>query len=125
MVTKKPTGKPKEQKVKPKQGAPIVVTRPRTNDELLDEDMVVDASGTFRAVSAISRAQVGHDEDTSTRFPSESLVMQAQREGFREPGTTPTDVVDESVADDESAEALKRQRLATLAARNEARTRRR
>ena len=120
MATKKPS-KPKAGTTS-KAKAPVVVTRPKTDDELLDEDMLVDASGTFRAVSTIQQAQTGHDEESTLRFASESLVMRAQRDGFRETGTTPTDAADETAVDDESGEALKRQRLATLAARNQART---
>ncbi|MFT3697638.1 MAG: hypothetical protein QM831_31125 [Kofleriaceae bacterium] len=82
-----------------------------------DEDQLVDSSGTFRAVSAIQAAQVGHSEGDD-RFASDSLVMKAQRDGFREDGPTVSDAADETATDDEAASALKRQRLATLMARN-------
>jgi hypothetical protein len=105
---------------------PVVASKVRAaGDELLDEEMLVDASGTFRAVSSIAQAQVGHAEDDGNRFASDSLVMQAQRDGFRETGTSPADVAQTTNEDDEAAVALKRQRLVTLAARSEARARRR
>src|SRR4051794_6665539 len=76
MGTKKPTKATGKAPVKP-----AAVTRPRPLDEVLEEEMLVDASGTFRAVSSIAAAQVGHEEDDGRRFASESLVMQAQRDG--------------------------------------------
>jgi hypothetical protein len=73
--------------------------------------------------SAIQQAQTGHDEEQGMRFASDSLVMAAQRDNFRErPGE---DTIDENLVEDETAAAVKRQRLATLAARNEALSRRR
>jgi hypothetical protein len=118
MATKKTKPKPA---VKAK---PVItsVARPQPGDDLLDEDMLVDASGTFRAVSSIQQAQVGTaDEDSTRRFASESLVMQAQRDGFREDGQSVVETAEETATDDEAAVAIKRQRLATLAARSEAR----
>ena len=49
------------------------------------------------------------------RFPNESLVMKAQRDNFRDDGTTLDQVSEENVVEDESVTAIKRQRLATLA----------
>jgi hypothetical protein len=122
MATKKP---PSKSKVKPKASASRLenlAARPTSLDETIDEQGV-DHSGVFRVTSEISRAQIGHDEE-SLRFPSDSLVMAAQRDGFRDDGPTLVDVVEESVADDEATAALRRQRLATLAARAQTRRRR-
>jgi hypothetical protein len=89
-----------------------LAAKPTSFDDTIDEQLV-DHSGVFRVTSAIKQAQTGHDEE-STRFPNDSLVMQAQRAGFREgPGE---DTIDEAVIDAETTAATKRQRLATLAA---------
>jgi hypothetical protein len=85
-------------------------------DDMLD-DQPVDASGTFRVASAIAQAQIGHDESDSPRFASESLVMAAQQDGFREDGTTLDDAAEENAIDDDATVAERRGRLATLAAR--------
>ncbi len=99
-----------------------LVARPPNLDDTVDEQMV-DSSGVFRVTSAIQQAQTGHDEEQGMRFANDSLVMAAQRNNFREsPGE---DTIDESLVEDESTAAAKRQRLATLAARNEALSRRR
>lgn len=125
MGTKKPTKATGKAPAKAPQ-KPVVVAKPRPLEDVLDEDMFVDASGTFRAVSAVAQAQIGHDEDDGLRFASDSLVMKAQVDGFRENGTSMTETAQGSTEEDESTAALKRQRLATLAARSEAvRTRRR
>ena len=93
-----------------------LAARPTTFDDEAD-DQLVDNSGLFRVTSSIAQAQTGHDEEQSMRFPSESLVMQAQREGFREDGVTMDDVIEESKLVDEAGEAERQQRLRTLAAR--------
>lgn len=98
-----------------------LAARPPNLDDTVDEQMV-DASGVFRVTSAIQQAQTGHDEEQGMRFANDSLVMAAQRDNFRD---APEDTIDEHVVDDESTAAAKRQRLATLAARNEALSRRR
>jgi len=110
MATKKPPA------AKPK-SAPSrlenLAARPPVFDETIDEQLV-DHSGVFRVTSDIAKAQTGHGDDSSPRFPNDSLVMAAQRDGFRD--VEPT--IDESLeVEDEAAAAAKRQRLATLAAR--------
>ncbi|HEY0250360.1 MAG TPA: hypothetical protein VGC41_02495, partial [Kofleriaceae bacterium] len=65
----------------------------------------------------IQAAQIGHAEGDD-RFASDSLVIAAQRDGFREDGVQPADVADETAPDEEAIAALKRQRLATLAERS-------
>jgi hypothetical protein len=122
MATKKAPAKPTATATKSTTKKPVLqnlAARPTNFDDTIDEQMV-DHSGVFRVTSAIKQAQTGHDEETGMlRYPNESLVMAAQREGFRErPGE---DTIDEAVVEDEASLAAKRQRLATLAARNEAR----
>jgi hypothetical protein len=99
-----------------------LAARPPNVDDTLDEQMV-DSSGVFRVTAAIQQAQTGHDEEQGMRFANDSLVMAAQRDNFREAPSE--DTIDENLVDDESAAAVKRQRLATLAARNAALARRR
>ncbi|MCW5804975.1 MAG: hypothetical protein KIT31_21575 [Deltaproteobacteria bacterium] len=133
MATKKPSPKAKA-KAKAKAAAPApqpgrlqnLAARPTSfnNDALLDEDQLVDASGVFRVTSAISQAQIGHGEDAPGHFASDSLVMAAQRDGFRERGTSLDAAADEHAAADDATAAERRTRIATLAARNAARTRR-
>ncbi len=122
MATKK---RPTQPKAKPK-AAPTrlqnLAARPAALDDTIDEQLV-DHSGVFRVTSAISQAQTGHDEDASMRFPSDSLVMQAQREGFREDGPTIDEVVDDNLVEDEATRAQKRERLKTLAALHQRRRR--
>ncbi len=101
-----------------------LAARPTNFDDAIDEQMV-DSSGVFRVTAAIVQAQQGHDEEQGMRFPNDSLVMRAQRDGFREDGTTIEEVVEEHAVEDEAQRVAKKQRLATLTARNEARTRRR
>jgi hypothetical protein len=115
MATKK-TSKPK-----PKPRLQNLAARPPADDEDVLDEQLVDHSGVFRVTSSIQQAQTGHDEEATLRFASESLVMQAQREGFRDPGKTLDDVVEEHTLVDEAARAEKKQRLATLAARAQAR----
>lgn len=123
MATKKsPTKTPAKPTAKPV--LKNLAARPTNFDDTIDEQMV-DASGVFRVTSAIAQAQTGHDEDQGMRFPSDSLVIKAQRDNFRDDGVTIDEAVEETSAEDEAAAAAKRQRLVTLAARNEARTRRR
>jgi hypothetical protein len=128
MATKKPTPKAK---AKPKAAPPPpapgrlqnLAARPTSfnqGDALLDEDQLVDASGVFRVTSAITQAQIGHDEDGPGRFASDSLVMAAQRDGFREQGPTLEDAADEHATADETSAADRRSRIATLAARQQA-----
>ena len=114
MATKKPTKtvtKPKpatKPKVSPR-SLENLAARPSFED--MDEQLV-DHSGVFRVTSAIAQEQIGH-EDEAPRFANDSLVMQAQRDGFRE--DAPDEPVD-NLIDDETTAATKRQRLATLAA---------
>jgi hypothetical protein len=87
-------------------------------DDLTLDDQLVDNSGVFRVTSAIAQAQTGHDEDSSMRFPNDSLVMQAQRGGVVDEGPTIDEAVgDESAIEDEATRAERKARLATLAAR--------
>lgn len=117
---KKPTKSAKPAKKPAAKQPPVRVAPPVHFDDVLDEPLV-DASGTFRAVSAIAQAQIGHDEETSARFANESLVMRAQRDGFVETGPSLEDAAAEHVVDDEATSAQKRERLATLAALDEQR----
>lgn len=122
MATKK--APPARSKPAAPKGKPVLqnlAARPPGFDDTIDEQMV-DTSGVFRVTSAIQQAQTGHDEDQGMRFASDSLVMQAQKDNFRD---LPEDTIDEHLVDDEATAAVKRQRLATLAARNEALSRRR
>jgi len=117
MATKKPSKpvpkKPQPAKVSPKK-LENLAARPSFDDM---DDQLVDHSGVFRVTSAIAQEQVGHDEDSVQRFASDSLVMAAQRDGFREDGPTLDEPIDsELVIEDEATAAIKRQRLATLAA---------
>jgi hypothetical protein len=117
MATRK-TPKPKAKPKTPPAGTRLqnLAARPASFDETIDEQLV-DHSGVFRVTSAISQAQTGHGEE-SRRFPNESLVMQAQRDGFRDDGPT----IDEAVEiEDETVQAQKRERLRTLAALNQTR----
>jgi hypothetical protein len=95
-----------------------LAARPAFEDSI-DEQMV-DHSGVFRVTSSIRQAQTGHDEEHGMRFPNDSLVMAAQRAGFPDDGPTIDETVDEQHLEDEAANAAKRQRLATLAARSAA-----
>ena len=123
MATKKPTKPVAKTPAKPK--LQNLAARPTNFDDTIDDAMMVDNSGVFRVTAALQQAQTGHDEEQGMRFANESLVIRAQRENFRDDGTTLDEVIDERVTEDEAAAAIKRQRLATLAARNQARTRRR
>jgi len=126
MATKK--APPARSKPAPKpvgKGKPVLqnlAARPPGFDDTIDEQMV-DTSGVFRVTAAIQQAQTGHDEDQGMRFASDSLVMQAQKDSFRE--LPAEDTINEHLVEDEASVAVKRQRLATLAARNEALSRRR
>jgi hypothetical protein len=125
MPTKKPPSKPKAaaKPAPPPTRLQNLAARPAAFDDTIDEQLV-DHSGVFRVTSQIAQAQTGHDEEPTTRFPSDSLVMAAQREGFRDEGATIGDTVDEALIDDEAVRAVKRERLATLAARNQSRRKR-
>lgn len=124
-TTKKPSpSKPGPSKAKPKaKPAPSrlqnLAARP-SFDEAIDEQLV-DHSGVFRVTSDIVKAQTGHDEEPA-RFPNDSLVMAAQRDGFPEEPTIDEGLEDRVVLD-ETATVEKRQRLATLAARAQSRAR--
>jgi hypothetical protein len=111
MATKKPTSRAK---AKP---APTrlqnLAARSNQLDDTLGEDLA-DHSGVFRVTSQIAQAQSGHDEGPMPRFASDSLTMAAQRGAVLD---------DAAIAEDEASAAVKRQRMATLAARV-ARTRR-
>jgi hypothetical protein len=116
MATKKAPGKPAKPQPQPAPGRLTnLAARPNFDDGSTLDEQLVDTSGVFRVTSAIKQAQTGHDEENaSMRFPNESLVMRAQRDGFRE--TPGEDTIDEAVIDAETTSATKRQRLATLAA---------
>jgi len=112
MATKKPPAAKPKPKSAPSRLENLAARQP-VFDDTIDEQLV-DHSGVFRVTSDIAKAQAGHEEEASPRFPNDSLVMAAQRDGFREPEPT----IDESLeVEDEAAAAVKRQRLATLAAR--------
>lgn len=121
MASKK-TSKPASSKPKPRAPQPQpgrlqnLAAKPTTFEDTVDEQLV-DNSGVFRVTAALQQAQIGHDEDQSMRFPSESLVMQAQADGFREDGVTLDEVVSEHSVEDEALRAEKAARLATLAER--------
>lgn len=118
---KKPSGKPSTTPKAAKSTLQNLAARPTTFDEIIEEPLV-DHSGVFRVTNDIAQAQTGHDEESSMRFANDSLVMAAQRDGFREEPPA-LDEVTEDAVDDEAAVALRRQRLATLAARAQARDR--
>ena len=90
----------------------------------MDDAMLADNSGVFQVTNAIKQNQIGHAEDDD-RFASDSLVMAAQRDGFRERGTELGEATEEVAIDDDAAAALKRERLRALAARDQARRQRR
>jgi hypothetical protein len=115
MATKKSTSSGSKQKPQPTRLENLAAKRP-TFDETIDEQLV-DHSGVFRVTSQIAQAQTGHDEGASTRFPNDSLVMAAQRDGFRDDGPTIDEAVDDHTIVDETVKAERRQRLATVAAR--------
>jgi hypothetical protein len=115
MATKKSTGPGSKEKTQPTRLENLAAKRP-TFDETIDEQLV-DHSGVFRVTSQIAQAQTGHDEGTSTRFPNESLVMAAQRDGFPDDGPTIDEAVEDHAIVDETVKAERRQRLATVAAR--------
>ncbi len=101
-----------------------LAAKPVTFDEADDDAQLVDHSGVFRVTSAISQAQTGHaDEEAGLRFASDSLVMAAQRDNFREAGATLDDAVEETTVEDAAAAAERRARRNALAARVEARNR--
>lgn len=112
MATKKaPASKPKP-KAAPTRLENLAARQPLFDDTI--DEQLVDHSGVFRVTTDIAKDQIGHGDDSSPRFPNESLVMAAQRDGFRDVEAT----IDESLEiEDESTRAAKRQRLATLAAR--------
>jgi len=123
MATKKPTGSKAKPAPTP---APTRLQNlaARSDDDLESDDQLVDNSGVFRVTSSLARgARAARDEDASLRFPSDSLVIAAQRDNFREEGTTPDDAVEEHAVEDEATRAVRQARLATLAARNKARQR--
>ncbi|MDX2086872.1 MAG: hypothetical protein SFX73_03430 [Kofleriaceae bacterium] len=91
-------------------------------DDILGEDQLVDASGVFRVTSAISQAQQGHDEDESM-FPSASGSLPRITRSDFDDGPTIDDNLGERLIQDEAAQAEKRARLNTLAARAKARNR--
>ena len=89
-----------------------------------EDDQLVDHSGVFRVTSRLAQTQTAREEDASLRFASDSLVMRAQRDGFRDDGPTIDDAVDETAIVDEAATVAKRQRLTALAAQIQARAKR-
>src|SRR5512138_28122 len=96
MATKKqPSSSRSRSKAKPQATPPPqkgrlqnLAARPTSfGDDLTMDDQLADNSGVFRVTSAIAREQIGHDEEVDNpRFASDSLVMAAQRDGFRERG---------------------------------------
>ncbi len=118
MAIRKPTRSRSKQAPQPQPGKLVnLAARQQSSfDETMD-DQLVDASGVFRVTSAIQQAQTGHDEEAGMRFPSDSLVMQAQRDGFRDDGPTIDEAVEEHSIEDEALRAERRARLATLASR--------
>ena len=128
MATKKPVSKSKPKAAPPAQKGRLqnLAAKPTSfNDEPTIDDQLVDNSGVFRVTAAIQRDQIGHDDDADPRFASDSLVMAAQRDGFRERGPALDDVTEDVQVDDEAQSALKRERLRALAARDLARRQRR
>ena len=110
MATKKaPASKPK---AAPSRLENLAARQPNFDDTI--DEQLVDHSGVFRVTTEIAKDQIGHGDDSSPRFANESLVMAAQRDGFREEGPTLDEAID---IEDEATRAAKRQRLATLAAR--------
>jgi hypothetical protein len=139
MATKKPVSKnvvarsatkpkPKAQTPPPSQKGRLqnLAAKPTTfgDEQTMDDAMLADNSGVFRVTNAIKQNQIGHAEDDD-RFASDSLVMAAQRDGFRERGAELGEVTEEVAIDDDAAAALKRERLRALAARDQARRQRR
>ena len=129
MATKKKPVAPS--RIKPKPAAPAqgrtspgklhnLAARP-SYDESGDEQLV-DNSGVFRVTTDIAKAQIGHAEHDD-RFASDSLVIKAQRDNFREAGPTIEEAVDETAVEDEAFQAQRRERLATLTARAQAQKR--
>jgi acetyl esterase/lipase len=125
MASKKASKPSPKSKPKPQQPSRLqnLAAKPTNFDDTID-DQLVDNSGVFRVTSALQQAQIGHDEDQSLRFPSDSLVIAAQRDGFREDGVTLDEAVTEHSVEDEATRAEKAARLATLAARARQRSRR-
>jgi hypothetical protein len=127
MATRKPessrskpapsASKPKSAQKHPSRLENLAARKHASFDDVTLDDQLVDQSGVFRVTSAISQAQTGHDEGTSGRFPSDSLVLQAQRDGFRDDGPTIDEAVEEHSIEDEATRAERKSRLATLAAR--------
>ena len=121
---KKPVAPPR---MKPKPAPAPARTSPgklhnlaaRPSYEDMNDEQLVDNSGVFRVTTDIARAQIGHAEDDD-RFASDSLVIKAQRENFREDGPTIEQAVDDTVVEDEAFQAQRRERLRTLAARAQA-----
>ena len=112
MATKKaPASKPKV-KAAPSRLENLAARQPNFDDTI--DEQLVDHSGVFRVTTEIAKDQIGHGDDSSPRFANESLVMAAQRDGFREEGPTIDEALD---LEDEATRAAKQQRLATLAAR--------
>ena len=118
----KPSAKPAAKPKAAKSTLQNLAARPAGFDDLLEEPLV-DHSGVFRVTTDIAKAQTGHDEETSMRFANDSLVMAAQRDGFREDGPALDEVVEEHAIVDEATAAERRQRLITLAARAQAQQR--
>lgn len=128
MANRKPTAPATKSKTPAKQPSRLenlAARKQATFDDVTLDDQLVDHSGVFRVTTAIAQAQTGHDEGTSTRFPNDSLVMAAQRDGFPDEPTI-DEAVEERTVEDETSTAERKARLATLAARarQQSRTRR-
>ena len=118
MGAKRTSRVPAKAKAKPQTRLQNLAARPpQFGDDIEDEAVGTDNSGVFRLTSAIAQAQTGHDETDGMRFPNDSLVMRAQRDSFREDGTTMDEVLDDTAVVDAASQAEKKQRLATLVAR--------
>ncbi len=112
-----PASKPRTAQAQPPRLENLAARKQASFDDVTLDDQLVDHSGVFRVTSAISQAQTGHDEENTRRFASDSLVMAAQRDGFRDDGPTIDEAVEEHAVDDETSRAERKARLATLAAR--------
>lgn len=118
------TPKPKSKPAPPSRLQNLAAKPTQFGDDIDEDGMLADNSGVFRVTSALQQAQTGHDEDSGMRFASDSLVMAAQRDGFRDDGTTIDQAVEETAVLDAAAQAEKKQRLATLVARTRLKKRR-
>jgi hypothetical protein len=113
-----PKARPAAPSSPPRQRLENLAARPNFDDTI--DEQLVDHSGVFRVTSAIAQAQTGHEDGSTPRFASDSLVMNAQKGGFPEEPTV-DEPLEEVVVETEASRASRRERLATLAARSHAR----